>query len=189
MNRCDSYPKVVVLSESQTLRLLHEKHEIETHMAQARTLDDAQIKRVQRYLRTRHNHTRDSTIFTFAFNTVLRAKELAAPCVGGAYDAEGTVRDAFVLQRSQTKGARTRTVYINRTLRVSPWSSTAPPFSVLFRQHPCLRAAKADTLVQTPCASCFLVYLQTVDCVVQPHTPHVAHLSPNLPTKALAYAC
>ena len=83
-------------------------------MAQARTLDEAQIKRVQRYLRTRRNSKRDSTIFTFAFNTGLRAKELAALCVG---DAEGAVRDAFVLQRSQTKGARTRTVYINRTLR------------------------------------------------------------------------
>jgi len=88
-------------------------------LAQARTLDDAQIKRVQRYLRTRRNHTRDSTIFTFAFNTGLRAKELAALCVGDAYDAEGAVRDAFVLQRSQTKGARTRTVYINRNLRVA----------------------------------------------------------------------
>ena len=86
-------------------------------MAKARTLDDAQIKRVQRYLRTRRNSTRDSTIFTFAFNTGLRAKELAALCVGDAYDTEGAVRDAFVLQRSQTKGARTRTVYVNRTLR------------------------------------------------------------------------
>ena len=86
-------------------------------MAQARTLDEAQIKRVQRYLRTRRNSTRDSTIFTFAFNTGLRAKELAALCMGDAYDAEGAVRDAFVLPRSQTKGARTRTVYINRTLR------------------------------------------------------------------------
>ena len=65
-------------------------------MAQARTLDEAQIKRVQRYLRTRRNSTRDSTIFTFAFNTGLRAKELAALCVGDAYDAEGAVRDAFL---------------------------------------------------------------------------------------------
>ena len=56
-------------------------------MVQARTLDEAQIKRVQRYLRTRRNSTRDSTIFTFAFNTGLRAKELAALCVGDAYDA------------------------------------------------------------------------------------------------------
>ena len=88
-------------------------------MAQARTLDEAQIKRVQRYLRTRRNSTRDSTIFTFTFNIGLRAKELAALRVGDADDAEGAVRDAFVLPRSQTKGARTRTVYINRTLRVT----------------------------------------------------------------------
>jgi len=53
-------------------------------MAQARTLDESQIKRVQRYLRTRRNSTPDSTIFTFAFNTGLRAKELAALCVGDA---------------------------------------------------------------------------------------------------------
>ena len=69
MNGCDSNPKVVVLSKSQTLRVLHKKHEFDAHMAQARTLDEAQIKRVQRYLRTRRNSTRDSTIFTFAFNT------------------------------------------------------------------------------------------------------------------------
>ena len=31
---------------------------------------------------------------------------IAALCVGDAYDAEGAVRDAFVLQRSQTKGVR-----------------------------------------------------------------------------------
>ena len=88
-------------------------------MKQARTLDDAQIKRVQRYLRTRRNHTRDGTIFTFTFNTGPRAKELATLYVGDAYDAQGAVRDAFVLQSSQTKGARTRTVYINRNLRVA----------------------------------------------------------------------
>ena len=88
-------------------------------MVQARTLDEAQIKRAQLYLRTRRNHTRDNAIFTFAFNIGLRAKELAALCVGDAYDAEGAVRDAFVLQRSQTKGARTRTVYINRTQSVA----------------------------------------------------------------------
>jgi integrase/recombinase XerD len=53
-------------------------------MAQARTLDEVQINRVQRYLRTRCNSTRDSTIFTFAFNTGLKAKELAALCVRDA---------------------------------------------------------------------------------------------------------
>ena len=50
-------------------------------MAQALTLEDAQIKRVKRYLKIRTHSVRDCTIFAFAFNTGLRAKELAALCV------------------------------------------------------------------------------------------------------------
>ena len=86
-------------------------------MAQALTLEDAQIKRVKRYLKTRKHSVRDCTIFAFAFNTGLRAKELAALCVGDVYDSQMTVRDLFTLQRHQTKGARTRTVFINQSLK------------------------------------------------------------------------
>ena len=53
----------------------------------------------------------------FRFNTKLRAKKIATLCVGYAYEADGPVRDAFVLQQSQTKGARTRTVFINQSLK------------------------------------------------------------------------
>ena len=60
-----------------------------------------------------------ATQTTLSKHKPLSRTELAALCVGDAYDAEGAVRDAFVLQRSQTKGARTRTVYIKRTLRVA----------------------------------------------------------------------
>ena len=86
-------------------------------MAQALTLEDAQIKRVKRYLKTRKHSVRDCTIFAFAFNTGLRAKELAAICVGDVYDSQMTVRDLFTLQRHQTKGDRTRTVFINQSLK------------------------------------------------------------------------
>jgi integrase/recombinase XerD len=86
-------------------------------MAQALTLEDAQIKRVQRYLKTRKHSVRDCTIFAFAFNTGLRAKELAALCVGDVYDAQLAVRDRFTLQRHHTKGARTRTVFVNQSLK------------------------------------------------------------------------
>ena len=72
-------------------------------MPQARTLTESQIKRVQRYLRTRHNYTRNSTTFTYAFDTGLRAKELAALCVGDAYDAEGAVRDALIYSAAKQK--------------------------------------------------------------------------------------
>ena len=69
------------------------------------------------------------------------------------------------------------------------WSSIAQLSTVLSQQHPCLRAVKVRTLVPTPCANCFLEYLQTVDCVVQPHTHRVAPSSPNLPTKVWVCVC
>ena len=182
MNTCDLNPKVVVLSKPQTLRLLYEKHEVETLMAQARTLDDAQIKRLQRYLRTRRNYERDSTIFTFAFNTGLRAKELAALCVGDAYDAQGAVRDAFVLQRSQTKGARTRTVYINRTLRVVLEQYRTTLYSTL-PTAPLFESRKGGHFSANTMCQLFLNVFADCELSGAPHTHRVAHSSPNLPTK------
>jgi len=40
----------------------------------------------------------------------LRAKEIAALTVGDVYDEQGSVREQFVLDAVQTKGAKTRTV-------------------------------------------------------------------------------
>ena len=62
-------------------------------------------------------------------------------------------------------------LFISIALYAVHWSSTAQLCTVLSLQHPCLRAAKVDTSVPTPCANCFSLYLQTVDYVVQPHTP------------------
>ena len=47
----------------------------------------------------------------------LRAKEIAALTVGDVYDEQGSVREQFVLDAVQTKGAKTRTVWINAKLR------------------------------------------------------------------------
>jgi integrase/recombinase XerD len=84
----------------------------EGKMAQAATLSDAQIKRALRWCQTRRYVTRDTTILLFSIYTGLRAKELAALCVGDVYDADGTPRTQFTLSAAQTKGARTRTVFI-----------------------------------------------------------------------------
>ena len=85
-------------------------------MAQAATLTDAQIKRAVRYCQARRHVTRDTTILLFSLNTGLRAKELAALSIGDVYDAAGTVRKQFTLSKSQTKGARSRTVFVNKQL-------------------------------------------------------------------------
>ena len=86
-------------------------------MAQATTLNDAQIKRALRYCQSRKHTTRDSTILLFSLYTGLRAKELAALRVGDVYDAEGAVREQFTLSKEQTKGARARTVFVSKALR------------------------------------------------------------------------
>ena len=85
-------------------------------MAQAATLNDAQIKRALRFCQTRKHTVRDCTILLFSLYTGLRAKELAALSIGDVYDAEGKPRTQFTLAAAQTKGGRTRTVFVNRQL-------------------------------------------------------------------------
>jgi integrase/recombinase XerD len=86
-------------------------------MKQAQTLTERDIKRVMAYCNTRRHRTRDRTIIQFSILAGLRAKELAALTVSDVYDDTGTVRDKFILDRSQTKGRHARTVYISRRLR------------------------------------------------------------------------
>ena len=62
----------------------------------------------------------------------LRAKEIAALTVGNVYDEQGAVREQFVLDAAQTKGAKTRTVWINAKLRRQ-----------LELYHPCIRYLSA----------------------------------------------
>jgi integrase/recombinase XerD len=114
----------------------------EGKMAQAATLNDAQIKRALRYCQSRRYVTRDSTILLFSIYTGLRAKELAALCVGDVYNEDGTVRPQFTLRAEQTKGARTRTVFVNaaltaQLLRYAAWRNIKPSLSTaaLFRSQ------------------------------------------------------
>jgi len=85
-------------------------------MAQASTLSDAQIKRAVRFCQTRRYPTRDTTILLLSLHTGLRAKEIAALRIGDVYDEAGTPRTQFTLSKSQTKGSRARTVFVNRQL-------------------------------------------------------------------------
>ena len=106
-------------------------------MAQAATLSDVQMKRALRYCQTRRYVTRDTTILLLSVYTGLRAKEIAALRVGDVYDDEGGVRTQFTLAAAQTKGARTRTVFINKNLqqqlvKYGVWRSTKDAAVPLF---------------------------------------------------------
>ncbi|ESW61443.1 MAG: integrase [Rhodobacter sp. CACIA14H1] len=109
-------------------------------MAQAATLSDAQIKRALRFCSTRRYATRDSTILLFSVYTGLRAKELAALRVGDVYTAEGAVREQFTLSKEQTKGARTRVVFVSKALRqqleqYAQWRKCKDAAAPLFRSQ------------------------------------------------------
>jgi integrase/recombinase XerD len=86
-------------------------------MRHAQTLNEAQLRRVLQYCQTRRHPLRDRTIVLVSFNAGLRAKEIASLTVGDVFDAEGAVRDQFVLQGRQSKGGKARTVYLNQRLR------------------------------------------------------------------------
>ena len=104
--------------ECQTLCILYGDLIFEGEMAQAATLNDAQIKRALRFCQSRKHKLRDSTILLFSLYTGLRAKELAALRYGDVYDADAVPRTQFTLAAEQTKGARTRTVFVNKPLRL-----------------------------------------------------------------------
>ncbi|MDA9346884.1 site-specific integrase [bacterium] len=86
-------------------------------MAQAQTLTDAQLRRCLKWCQMRRHSTRDITIFYVSYYAGLRAKEIAALKICDVYDEQGSVREQFVLDAVQTKGAKSRTVWINTKLR------------------------------------------------------------------------
>jgi integrase/recombinase XerD len=86
-------------------------------MRQAQTLNEAQLRRVLHYCRSRRHPVRDETIVLFSFYAGLRAKELAALKRGDVFDEDSNVREQFILSAAQSKGGKTRTVYLNQRLR------------------------------------------------------------------------
>ncbi len=86
-------------------------------MRQAQTLNEAQLRRVLQYCRSRRHSARDETIVLFSFYAGLRAKEIAALTLGNVFDEVGAVRKQFILSAVQSKGGKTRTVYLNQRLR------------------------------------------------------------------------
>ena len=85
-------------------------------MRQAQTLNEAQLRRVIQYCRSRRQPVRDETVILVSFNAGLRAKEIAALTVGNVFDEAGDVRTQFILSPEQSKGGSTRTVYLNQPL-------------------------------------------------------------------------
>ena len=86
-------------------------------MKQAKTLDERELKVVLGICATRRYAARDRAIVLFSFYAGLRAKELAALCIGNVVGEVGNVRDECVLTPRQTKGDKARRIFINTRLQ------------------------------------------------------------------------
>lgn len=86
-------------------------------MAQAATLSERDLKRALSYTATRRYAERDRAIILTSVYAGLRAKELAALNWDDVFDNEGAIRSQFSLSAAQTKGAKSRTVYVSSALR------------------------------------------------------------------------
>ena len=122
-------------------------------MRQAQTLTDAQLRRVLHYCRSRRHPLRDETIILTSFYAGLRAIEIAALKYADVFDEQGVVRDQFTLRATQSKGGRTRTVYIGSKLKRALKEYQA---SIVRNREemPLFPVRKVGTSQQTPCASC-----------------------------------
>jgi integrase/recombinase XerD len=86
-------------------------------MKQARTLTDKQLKAVLAYCSTRRHAARDRAIIATSFYAGLRAKEIAALKRTDVLNADNTIRNEFVLAPAQTKGGKTRRVFVSSKLK------------------------------------------------------------------------
>jgi integrase len=120
-------------------------------MRQAQTLNEAQLRRVIQYCRSRRHPTRDETIILISFYAGLRAKEIAALTMGNVFDEQGAVREQFILTAEQSKGGKTRTVYVRHLLIMGQASCTVT------RSTPCLKAKRVELFLPIQCASYFWI--------------------------------
>ena len=137
MNTSDLRLNVVAQIKYQTVIFYKDTVILEGKMAEAATLSEAQIKRAVRFCQTRRYVTRDTTILLLSLYTGLRAKEIAALRNSDVYEHSGAVRTQFTLTAAQTKGARTRTVFVNKQLTQQlstyrAWRNTDDAAAALF---------------------------------------------------------
>lgn len=86
-------------------------------MKQAMTLNDKQLKVVLAHTATRRHAARDRAIIMVSYLAGLRAKEIAALTIDNIRAEDGSLREEFVLAPEQTKGRKSRRVFLSTRLR------------------------------------------------------------------------
>ncbi len=112
-------------------------------MPQAKTLTQAEIDQVLRYLSTTRYPVRNRAVFLTSVWSGMRVGEIASLRVSDAQNADGSMRAEIRLHPDQTKGRHPRTVFLNQRLREelqryishyrpkSQWNSPGSPDTTL----------------------------------------------------------
>jgi integrase/recombinase XerD len=87
-------------------------------MAQAKTLTQAELDQVLRYVSTRKFPERNRAIILTSFWSGLRVGEIAALKIHNLVNEDGTIKAEIRLSAEQTKGGQPRTVFLPTKLRV-----------------------------------------------------------------------
>ena len=72
-------------------------------MAQARTINEKEVKRLFAFVGTQRNPIRNKAMLALSYYCGLRAKEIASLTIGDVMKANGTIKDVADLSAEQTK--------------------------------------------------------------------------------------
>ena len=86
-------------------------------MAQAKSLTQAEIDQVLRYISTKKFAFRDRAMFLTSCWSGMRVKEIAALRIKDVANEDGTIKAEVRLAADQTKGSHGRTVFLPQKLR------------------------------------------------------------------------
>ena len=86
-------------------------------MAQAKTLTQAELDQVLRYISTRKYAERNRAMLLMGFWAGLRVKEIAELKMGDVLKEDGSIRSEIRLSAAQTKGDVGRTIFLPSKLR------------------------------------------------------------------------
>ena len=86
-------------------------------MAQARTLDEKELKLLLLYIQTRKYAERDRALVAMSYYAGMRVKEIACTKIGDVLAAYGSIKAELRLGSEQTKGRHSRTVVLSEKLR------------------------------------------------------------------------